>query len=1470
MSVFLLLLLHLLLPPPSACLLIQDQSGDEAAFAGVEKSSAAAADHQDTAHAFKVPSSQLRCGGSGVTQASYAKNTSVLNAGSVRYTVRAPTNASAPWKMRLTILTMPYRSATNFHGVWPVDDATGAIQSKGRVYRFEHTFPPYTLPPRPTCGPALAKPVAACFRPSSPETRECFTTATADQSACAMPHADTIRADPGGRGMLVGAKDVLALVDHALSAVLKVTDVPSVDFPRVLAKVPADGSTGSEDGDAALLFCGTGRGRPHCSLRSVDTLELHASDEPGWVASGAVPRTPTASYGVLVQGRGMYAAGHQVPLPTDARTAANVISLSMLDDTDSWSYRYREASGTVGSTDNGLHRSTSIDVDIDRPWLEQPEDPSSAAAMHQKSTFTKPWSKEPSDGYVYFGVSEYDPGSKSVKSRIARVCGEESAPPDANNFASFLKMEVSCGGGIFELDAIQITAQANAAAAAGNGNARLYLAFQTAESLASSSDRPGAIVCAFDYAAKPYGVDYEMNGLVDIELNQKSFFSKVSGDPFTCTRSADDARTLVYVNPEQHADGYKGKAHSADVVLESVGISASFLHLATYTSVVDENGGAVEILWALERAGMARKVAMVDGAAVEVLSFDTGIVDATSFAVDPASSSVFVGGDIGISRFRSEHCSRQTTCRDCAMLGDPDCGWCSTTSTCGVRTGCAAPGQNWKLDLESRTGAQFCRTSPKAATFQVETATATTIVLSISDPGAAADEYAQPTYAAFVDETRTPLVAAGTMYTVENLHPFTSYAIAIESVNAGGRAITMPAEEVTTDTAAPAQIDVPPKATATSTANVTLEWTAPSKPNGNVVSYRVLRDGIRVCCTHPDTRFIDSGLNPYTRYNYSVAAETRNNDGVVLVGPATNTTSATTFESVPGAPLQPTAVNTNRTRVTVVWSPPDDANGVLTGYAVYVNGSVVSEGAPANMSTTQTLRGLAPHTWYSIAVQAFTSKGAGRVGDALMVLTLEDVPGPPNAPTATLASAASRPTTAVVTWGPPDVLPASAVHRYSLRRMLPQPDKHGIVTLTDATSDGPSWVEVYNGSGTRFNDTGLEPCAMYFYDVTAYTQAGAGLPSSPATVRTGAKRPFSAPDPPALKGFEDGIATAVVVWDVTNACDAASFNVKHLEAAPGTAAGPPLATTVCCDGVQSEARITDLVPGSTHYITLQSVHADGTESPESHTLEINVPEVCTSTTTSTSTTMVGVPTTTASGGSTAASAVESTSSAAASPTPEDVGESNGKGCESSTDARDDGSSSANLAASLSSNGTESSLLQASTSCQVPIVAAAIVGGIGGVFLLISLVLCARKTRSQSVSLTVLSPNGSDQDSSTRLSGTQRLSGPIGNSWEEGAQRDDPVVSIDGIGDYLTVGGADDDNDDRSSSIAGSASRPSSGASSSSSPAFRPNSLLEDDAATSAKLRDAMLAHSASNLLSETSFAFAEISRDQQGRATTPL
>ena len=289
----------------------------------------------------------------------------------------------------------------------------------------------------------------------------------------------------------------------------------------------------------------------------METFQL-SKNTTTWPATGAVSRTSTAPYGALVVNESVYTAHYQAPLPLKLGQAANVITRSELsrDQLAKWTYHYKESVDSKGDTNNGMYRSTSLSAKADSLWLWQP------STDKPQSWFSEPWTKASFDGYIYFGLYEWDHTTSSAKSRVARVCHTESDPPNDNNFASFVKMDIECAGGDYKIQAKRMTA------VVAGANGRFYAAFTTDDAKAST---PGALLCSFTYTAEPHGVDFEMGGKIDTRINQHFLFSPYSGKNFSCTRTASDARALVYVNPKAQTSDRKGTASSTTVLLELLG-----------------------------------------------------------------------------------------------------------------------------------------------------------------------------------------------------------------------------------------------------------------------------------------------------------------------------------------------------------------------------------------------------------------------------------------------------------------------------------------------------------------------------------------------------------------------------------------------------------------------------------------------------------------------------------------------------------------------------------------------------------------------------------------------------------------------------------------------------------------------------------------------------------------------------------
>ncbi|KAL4612744.1 neuronal cell adhesion molecule-like isoform X10 [Arapaima gigas] len=121
------------------------------------------------------------------------------------------------------------------------------------------------------------------------------------------------------------------------------------------------------------------------------------------------------------------------------------------------------------------------------------------------------------------------------------------------------------------------------------------------------------------------------------------------------------------------------------------------------------------------------------------------------------------------------------------------------------------------------------------------------------------------------------------------------------------------------------------------------------------------------------------GLQPYSLYMLNVRAINGKGEG-----PPSPNQQFETLEGVPGSPEFIKVTNPTLDTLTVVWAPPKEPNGRLTGYTLRYQpisntselGPVVEKVFPANETTT-TLLNLKNSTRYKFYISANTIKGAG-------------------------------------------------------------------------------------------------------------------------------------------------------------------------------------------------------------------------------------------------------------------------------------------------------------------------------------------------------------------------------------------------------------------------------------------------------------------------------------------------------------
>ncbi|KAF0288254.1 Down syndrome cell adhesion molecule-like protein Dscam2 [Amphibalanus amphitrite] len=240
-----------------------------------------------------------------------------------------------------------------------------------------------------------------------------------------------------------------------------------------------------------------------------------------------------------------------------------------------------------------------------------------------------------------------------------------------------------------------------------------------------------------------------------------------------------------------------------------------------------------------------------------------------------------------------------------------------------------------------------------------------------------------------------------------------------------------------------------------------------------------------------------------------------------------------TDEEAPSRPPQAlTAVALTSTQVKVSWRPPpaDTHHGVLLGYRVLfrrvsagggsdppsAETSLTSEERSSvhNVtSTSATLSGLTPHTWYRVTVQAYNGRGFSPRAAAARTRTLEDVP---SAPPGRVSCTGAGPGLLRITWVPP---PASDLNG----RLT----GYRVITEAVEEEDGELFYSSFDVADESCSVEGLRPNSNYSVRVAAATGVGAGTLSQPVFCST----LEDVPEEPAAVGVVvTSSSTALVSW----------------------------------------------------------------------------------------------------------------------------------------------------------------------------------------------------------------------------------------------------------------------------------------------------------------------------------------------------
>lgn len=199
--------------------------------------------------------------------------------------------------------------------------------------------------------------------------------------------------------------------------------------------------------------------------------------------------------------------------------------------------------------------------------------------------------------------------------------------------------------------------------------------------------------------------------------------------------------------------------------------------------------------------------------------------------------------------------------------------------------------------------------------------------------------------------------------------------------------------------------------------SIKASWEAVPTKSGFTVRYQLFDSNNKCVYTGKDLTCQIFGLHPCSQYTYKLRAFTEGDES-----PFSEGITIVTEENVPTAPINLRVLGCTITQLKIGWDPPEEVNGTLKGYYIYLDDKMVEH----TQELSSILTGLAASTSYNIEVCAATSKGKGE--KSYVVGTTSEIG----------AHAPSKPHVQVlgrnelhITWEPPEV-PLGRITRYDV------------------------------------------------------------------------------------------------------------------------------------------------------------------------------------------------------------------------------------------------------------------------------------------------------------------------------------------------------------------------------------------------------------------------------------------------------
>ncbi|XP_056671903.1 usherin isoform X2 [Monodelphis domestica] len=295
-------------------------------------------------------------------------------------------------------------------------------------------------------------------------------------------------------------------------------------------------------------------------------------------------------------------------------------------------------------------------------------------------------------------------------------------------------------------------------------------------------------------------------------------------------------------------------------------------------------------------------------------------------------------------------------------------------------------------------------------------------------------------------------------FTDVNLEPYTMYEYRIAAWNSHGQGFSKVAK-TSTKQDVPQGVSPP---TWTKMDNredvIVLNWKKPIQPNGVIIHYIVLRNGIERF-RGTEMSFVDTnGVHPYQEYSYQLR--------VCTVSGCTDSYQvvAATIQGVPESVLPPKITALSAEVLYLSWRVPEKPNGIIREYRIYQSGKGLIHIDKGKMEHTVT--GLCAYTNYSFTLTACTSVGC-TTSQPIVSRTLQAAPqGVWSIPRHIIINS----TTVELYWNEPEK-PNGLISKYQLHR-------NGTVIFLGGRED------------QNFTDDSLEPKSSYVYQLEVHTGGG--------------------------------------------------------------------------------------------------------------------------------------------------------------------------------------------------------------------------------------------------------------------------------------------------------------------------------------------------------------------------------------------